>query len=436
MPMSSPNPVLPDTMVAAAEPSGRRRTNYLRDLLLCTPLLIFIQFLAWVAFLPGALRGHADFRQLYAAGYLVRTGHSHQLYDYGLQRQIQDLLVSNDERALPFIRPAYQALLFVPFSLLPYRTAYLAFLIVNFGLLTLCFILLRDNLANLRNEWWGLPAALVLAFYPIELAIMQGQDSILLLACLCAALIYLRRGLDLTAGLLLGLGLFKLQIVIPIVLLFLLWRRWKFSAGFAMSAGTLSTISIIITGWPQTLIFIRSLLSVGTGMNPADAIKFPLRITLMANLRGLVAGIFTGQVPASWIQVATAAVSILALIWVVYGISHHARADELFSIAIVTSVFVSYYLFIHDMAVLIIPILLTLNRFIRRQTCDVDSPIAKSAAGLMFLAPMLVFLMPGHFYLVALLIGGFLSTLVQMSQPEIVSVNAAAGVPAGNYDIC
>src|SRR5690348_7258180 len=191
MPVSSPETANAETALARNQ-DRTARPNYFRDLLLCTPLLIFIQIVAWLAFLPSALRGHADFRQLYAAGYLVRTGHSHELYDYGLQRRVQDSLVSDDERALPFIRPAHQALFFVPFSLLPYRTAYLAFLIVNFGLLILCFMLLRDDMANLRSEWRGLPLALFLAFYPIALAIMQGQDSILLLVCLCAALVCLQ----------------------------------------------------------------------------------------------------------------------------------------------------------------------------------------------------------------------------------------------------
>ena len=65
------------------------------------------------------------------------------------QQQFQDALVGNDERALPFIRPAYQALLFVPFSLLPYRSAYLAFLAVNLVLLALAFWLLRPQMRNL-----------------------------------------------------------------------------------------------------------------------------------------------------------------------------------------------------------------------------------------------------------------------------------------------
>jgi hypothetical protein len=401
--------------------------NHLRELLLCTPLLIFIQFLAWVAFLPGALRGHADFRQLYAAGYLVRTGHSHQLYDYRLQRQVQDSLVSDDERALPFIRPAYQALLFVPFSIVPYRTAYLAFLFVNFGLLTLCFVLLRDNLANLRNEWWGLPPVLFLAFYPIALAIMQGQDSILLLACLCAALVCSQRGCEFWAGLFLGLGLFKLQIVVPIALLFLLWRRRKFVAGFATMAATLSAISIATTGWSQTLVFIQSLLSVGASASPTDLIKFPLRVTLMANLRGLVAGVLAEQLPAAWIQTVTIIITILLVIWVAMRLARNADREKMFLVAIIAGVLVSYYLFIHDLAVLLIPIVLTLNRFILGQTSDVDSALAKWSAALMLVAPMLVFLVPGHFYLLSLLVFVFLLILVRAWHLEVVAAEDGRG---------
>src|SRR6478752_5014662 len=160
-----------------------RGTRYLPDLLLgMLPILVGIQLLGWITFFPSALlHGHADFRQLYAAGYMVRTGHAGELYDIRAQKQFQDALVGSDERALPFIRPAYQALLFVPFSLLPYRSAYLAFLAVNLLLLALAFWLIRPRMKNLARIWRGLPIFVFLVFYPIALALMQGQDSILLL---------------------------------------------------------------------------------------------------------------------------------------------------------------------------------------------------------------------------------------------------------------
>jgi hypothetical protein len=52
------------------------------------------------------LSGHADFRNLYAAGYMVRVGHGHEIYNYAAQKTFQDALVSREEVAIPlFGRP-------------------------------------------------------------------------------------------------------------------------------------------------------------------------------------------------------------------------------------------------------------------------------------------------------------------------------------------
>ena len=196
--------------------------------------LIGIHLWTWVFTLPVFLHGRADFRQLYTAGYLVRSGRGHQLYDYDTQFRFQNELVSKAEIALPFIRPAYQALLFAPFSFLTYRSAYFAFLAVNLALLWASFRLLRPKMNRIARVYPWLPAAMFLGFLPIAAALIQGQDSILLVTLLAVALVALDHKRELTAGILLGLGLFKFQIVIPIALLFLAWRRWRFFSGFAL----------------------------------------------------------------------------------------------------------------------------------------------------------------------------------------------------------
>jgi hypothetical protein len=86
---------------------------------------------------------HFDFRTQYAAGYMVRTGHARQLYDYDETRQIQNDVVSQSDKALPFIHLAYEALLYVPFSLFPYETAYFLFFWINVFFLVWAFFLLR-----------------------------------------------------------------------------------------------------------------------------------------------------------------------------------------------------------------------------------------------------------------------------------------------------
>jgi len=407
--------MLSSTGTVVSELSQFRRTHYVQDILLgILPIIFCIQFLAWLTFLPKALRGHADFRQLYVAGYMVRTGHRTQLYDYAAQTYFQNTLVSNDERALPFIRPAYQALMFVPFSLLPYRTAYLGFLLLNLLLLALAFLMLQPRLRGLSRVWPGLPPALFLGFYPVALALMQGQDSILLLALLAAALVSLERNRNLTAGALAGVGLFKFQIVVPIVLLFLLWRRWRFVKGFMFSAILVGLLSFITSGWAETVVFVHSLLSVGAGLPAVPGeINFPLRINIMANLRGLIYGLASLRAPQRWLQVTTLLLSSLVVISV-RARGRQQRGGGALVLAITAGVLVSYYLFIHDLSILLIPIVLTLDRFISRN--GTGEPFGRAAAAisaLLFVAPICIFVIPAHFYLVSVLICAFLFVLMK-----------------------
>ncbi len=407
--------MLSSTDTVVSQQSQFRRTHYVQDILLgILPIIFCMQFLAWLTFLPKALRGHADFRQLYVAGYMVRTGHRTQLYDYAAQTYFQNTLVSNDERALPFIRPAYQALMFVPFSLLPYRTAYLGFLLLNVLLLALAFLILQPRLRGLSRVWPGLPPALFLGFYPVALALMQGQDSILLLALLAAALVSLERNRDLTAGALAGVGLFKFQIVVPIVLLFLLWRRWRFVKGFMFSAILVGLLSFITSGWAETVVFVHSLLSVGAGLPAVPGeINFPLRINIMANLRGLVYGLASLRASRLWLQVTTLLLSSLVVISMRARGRQQPGGDALI-LAITAGVVVSYYLFIHDLSILLIPIVLTLDRLISRN--GTGEPFGRAAAAisaLLFVAPMCIFVIPAHFYLVSVLICAFLFVLMK-----------------------
>src|SRR6266700_764486 len=392
--------MLSSTDTVVSQLSQSRRTHYVQDILLgILPIIFCMQFLAWLTFLPKALRGHADFRQL---------------YDYAAQTYFQNTLVSNDERALPFIRPAYQALMFVPFSLLPYRTAYLGFLLLNVLLLALAFLILQPRLRGLSRVWPGLPPALFLGFYPVALALMQGQDSILLLALLAAALVSLERNRDLTAGALAGVGLFKFQIVVPIVLLFLLWRRWRFVKGFMFSAILVGLLSFITCGWAETVVFVHSLLSVGAGLPAVPGeINFPLRINIMANLRGLIYGLASLRAPQRWLQVTTLLLSSLVVISV-RARGRQQRGGDALVLAITAGVVVSYYLFIHDLSILLIPIVLTLDRSISRNVTG--EPFGRAAAAisaLLFVAPICIFVIPAHFYLVSVLICAFLFVLMK-----------------------
>jgi len=119
-----------------------------------------------LSFLPMIRGGGVDFRNMYTAGYMVRSGHGHEIYDSSAQKRFQNERVSYADIPLPFIRPAYQAILFAPFSYLSFRWAYCAFYVFNLGVLTLCFRLLQPYIAVLARVSSYLPA-MMFCFFPL-----------------------------------------------------------------------------------------------------------------------------------------------------------------------------------------------------------------------------------------------------------------------------
>ncbi len=395
---------------------------YVRALALgISAYLIGIHLWTWVFMFSTFSGGRADFRSFYTAGYMVRSGHAQQLYDYDSQLYFQNKRVSPGDIALPFIHLAYEALLFAPFAVLKYRAAYLAFLSLNLGLLGICFWLLRPGMENLAKVYRWLPAAMFLGFLPVAAALIQGQDSIMLLALLAAAAVSLDRGRELTAGVLVGLGLFKFQIVIPIALLFLAWRRWRFSAGFALSATAVGAVSLWVVGLAQAAVYGRSLVSMSVGLaSRADQFKYGIPPAAMPNLRGLIFGLANTRLSAFWVQAIIIAASGLVLLLVAALAPRRQRGADALLLAITASAVVSYHFLIHDMSVLLIPIVATLNRFIEAEaTGDASGRLVARASALLFVAPVCMSYIPDHFYVVSLSLIVFLFAV--SSTPRITS---------------
>ena len=65
-----------------------------------------------------------------------------------------------------------------------------------------------------------------------------------------------------------------------------------------------------------------------------DQFKFPLRVSIMANLRGLIFGLMGTRLPAIWTQALTIVVSAILLLWVVVSTPTKIRAVDALVIAI------------------------------------------------------------------------------------------------------
>jgi hypothetical protein len=387
-----------------------------------TAYLIGIHLWTWIYQLPTFLGGLADFRRLYTAGHMVWFGDARQLYSYDAQLSLEHLLIGPGDIALPFNHLAYEALLYSPFSVLGYRQAYLLSLAVNLALLGVSFLLLRRRMSYLATISPWFPMAMFAGFLPLAAALMQGQDSILLLTLMVAALFLLENDRELVAGLLIGLGLFKFQITLPIAFLFLAWRRLRFVAGFAVAAALATFVSAWLVGLEQLKVYAHSLLSMSVRLSSsAEQFKYGISPASMPNLRGMIFGLTSSHLSPFSVQVITIVVSLLALL-LTAGLTSAKRSNsELFLIAITASALASYHLLIHDLSVVFLPIVMTLSHNLPAEASgDKNGRRLARSAALMFVAPICFSYMPNHFYVVALPALVFLFVLVNAASRDEV----------------
>jgi hypothetical protein len=306
--------------------------------------------------LAGFLRnGYQNFTMLYAAARMVRNGQSSVLYDLSAESRAQEEFAPNvriRQAALPYMHPPFEALLFVPFTFLPYVSAYLLWNFLNGMMVLASIMLLRRQFVEIGS----LPLAfLVLAatgFLPVANGIIQGQDSNLLLFLFVVALTATERGNDAATGAALAAGLFKFNLVLPLVFL-LAAKRPRLLLGFAPVAALLGGISLAMVGWQGVVGYVQFLFrleNTGAGGSIVG--------TDMPNLRGILASLTGAHDGASLmpLTIACSAVVIAIALWRMLLIGDSVRFD--FVLATAAAILVSYHTFSYDLSLLLPAVLL------------------------------------------------------------------------------
>ena len=311
-------------------------------------------------------QGYGDFSSLYTSGWMVRRGMGSRIYDLHAQWRVQQELflhVEIRQGPMPFIRPPFESLLFVPFSYLTYPVALAAWSALKFVLLWFALKILPHEGPFLRAYPAWFETLLCLGFFPVYLDFFQGQDGVVLLLLFALALRSLNSHRDGRAGVFLALGLFKFHLVIPLVLVLMLTGRRRVLTGFVPTGMTLIGLSWLIAGtgvfrsYPVYLLELNR--AVGAGMVTAQS---------MTNLRGMLT-VWTGRMPypgpVHWmlLPIAIGALWYTARIW-----SNRTGNPPLvlgYSLAIVTAILTSYYAHLYDLTLLLIPISLVGGSLIR-----------------------------------------------------------------------
>jgi len=307
-------------------------------------------------------KGDPDFTAFYTAARILREGRSANLYDPATQNAVQFEFATNQDirhGPLPYICPPYEALVFVPLTFLPYAQAFLLWNGLNLAMVALIAVLLRRSLTSLQDiQLWEWILGL-LAFFPVFINFLQGQDAILLLLLFILGFRALDRDADFLAGCWFGMAVFKYHFVVPLILILALWKGRKVVLGFAATASAATLLSLTIVGWRGALkypAYAWFVVSVpGHGQTP---------IGLMTNLVGLAIGWPILEPIAGPLRLLAIAASMALLIavmhmrrWVILP-GNKAAFRLGFAGAVIATVLVPYLTNTHDLCLLVLPLAL------------------------------------------------------------------------------
>ncbi len=367
--------------------------------------------------------GLPDFTILYTAGKIVAQGQAANLYNNDVQRAVEkefSITVGRGGVILPYNHPPYEAALFVPFAAVRYWVGYLIWLGINISLAIAFILLLRRQLDQLGvlPRWFYV--LLVLAFPPMFIALMQGQDVVWVVFCYALAYTALRRDSEYVAGGCLALGLCKFHLVVPFLFAFLVQRRAKVLAGFLVVA-----ILLVLAGF--AVVGVRASLAYPGFVWKTDhtaAYRWATDHRFNPNIRALI---LTSVGESRWASALVVIVSLALMVGAALAWKRWARASTMgwrlgFGLNVFTTVLVSYHTWVQDMSLLLLPILVSLDVLVMQQpNTKVTRGLLWWTAGVLFCSPLylLLILKIDQFYLITFAILAFVAGIVALARSQV-----------------
>jgi hypothetical protein len=319
-----------------------------------------------------------DFIAFYTAGDFVRTGQTQKLYDLGEVKDYQHKLAAANHFELgrsygPWWNPPFYALVFSPFTRLPYPAATLLWLGINLLCFSAaCILLCRMLPVGLDWRTWALVPVLTLLSAPFILAVSHAQNTCKSLLLLTLTVTFWRARRPLLAGLVGGLMFYKPQVAAALAIILVLDLGWKSLAGYAVTGTGLLLLNVIAL--PGTLIDYLHRLPVNVhSFQTQTPYPWEQHVTLRAFWRLVGQGHAMGD--TTMLVSAAGTLSALLLGAMLLRVSLRPtldlidasfRRDRIIAATIVATPLLMPFYFDYDLLLLAVPAVLLAAEFIQR----------------------------------------------------------------------
>jgi Glycosyltransferase family 87 len=339
----------------------------------------------WNMAAPGLLdRAHnlkgTDFLHFYTLGSLARAHRGDDLYNVRAQSELitQRLPDAAGIHYLP-LYPPQVSIFFKLFSSLSYPADLILWLALSALIYGLCCYAVWLSCLKLRGHAFTV-LLLALAFPPFWHLIAWGQTSALALGCFTLALPALRSERKFLAGLALGCLIFKPQLALAPVVIFLVTLNWRVIGGTLVSGAAQLLAAWLYYGFGPLRAWWRMLLNLPNLLPLLEP-----RIYQTHCLRTF----WSMLVP--WPSIAFALFVVTALVTLVLAVSCWRSRLPLslrYSSMLLTSVLIAPHLTVYDLVILA-PAFLLLSDWILTQPDSSSTRYLQILLYLLFVLPLL-----------------------------------------------
>ena len=298
---------------------ARLRPSYLRFLSVTVLVVVGVSICAMFA---TSKRGRtvfgptlgADFAGFFVAAQILEHGDTTKLYDrdlhFRLYHELLPNLAAND--AIPYVHPPFVAEALRPLTRVPYEFAVAIWLAISALLYGSAVWMLTRSLTGIPREYRSLILMLALTFAPFIFECwLGGQLSAVGFFSFALAWLALNRERPVAAGMALGLCFYKPTLLLLVVPMLVVGRRWKILAGMTITGISLVAVSVASVGWDTSVGYLDVLVqfraAVATAGGGLRTWKYIDLYTMARSLFGtgfpvaLVAFVCLSALPVAWL---------------------------------------------------------------------------------------------------------------------------------------